>query len=256
MEKRLALLILLFTTTPAYAAPCVDPATLAASTVSLRIEKTRYNDGRPRVFAGQGSAWFLSSQTIVIIMHQARRVQLSADMWTGVVLRRELGEGTDKWVTLETTARLKSIVQTHYDEDLYVLQLAQPFPNAIILPVRDTFPAADETLIGIGYPDGRLRLAYGRYIGLRSNKGPSRNVHMEMRKGNSDEFVFYYGASGGPTVDCNGQVVGVISTIVPPDGTDLSETNNPLGMIPNRAPPRGLATNVIVPAWKLHGISP
>ena len=88
----LSLLVLLLAGTPATAA-CVDPATLAHSTVSI----TRYFAGKDSkvdsdLLGIRGTAWFLSPTSIVTVEHVATAMELSDRNWKQV----DILEGENK----------------------------------------------------------------------------------------------------------------------------------------------------------------
>src|SRR5687768_13678278 len=81
---RASLVVLLLASSPA-AATCVDPSKLAHSTVSITRhfdDKDRKRD--PSLLGIRGTAWFLSSNSIVTVEHVAAAMDLSDRDWKQV----------------------------------------------------------------------------------------------------------------------------------------------------------------------------
>lgn len=122
-----------------------------------------------------------------------------------------LGEAKEATVTLNGQRLLADVVKADKDADLALLKLREPLPaGSTVLPFRGTGkPAAmGEDAFTIGYPLSRLlgnsaRMTRGLVsatAGIRDNP-KELQVSAEIQPGNS----------GGPLLDRDGNVVGVIN---------------------------------------------
>src|SRR5262249_9631462 len=112
----LSVLVLVLASTRVEAAGCVDPATIAHSTVSV----TRHFDDKeraqqPGLLAIRGTGWFLSPRSMVTVEHVAAAMKLSDQDWKDVELRT--GEYTQS-----IPARVQRIAGSH-TEKIAVLEL-------------------------------------------------------------------------------------------------------------------------------------
>jgi hypothetical protein len=184
-------------------AGCVDPATLAQSTVSI----VRYFDDSERegsTFGIAGTAWFLSPTLMGTIEHVSASMHLSSEGWKRVEIRT--GETKQS-----VAARVRYVAGAHA-ERIAVLELQTPLSSAQALPLRMEPLAAEEPLISLAYPKERLRVANGRFVEYGSDKRLAGAALLEMYDGN-DRLVLDHGASGAPVLDCTGHVVSVVSNL-------------------------------------------
>jgi len=184
---------------------CIDPTTLAHSTVSI----TRYfNDqertAEPGVFGIRGTAWFLSPTLIVTAGHVAESMRLSGQDWTQL----EILDGEDKQ---STSARIVQLAGS-YSETLAVLELRTAFSHAQDLRIRTEPLVPEEHVVSLAYPANRLRFADGRFVQYGHDDRVAGMALLEMYDGN-DRLVLDHGASGAPVVDCKGRVVAAVSSV-------------------------------------------
>jgi hypothetical protein len=71
----------------------------------------------------------------------------------------------------------------------------------------------EERVVSLAYPGGRLRFAGGRFVRYADDASFGATALLEVHDGN-DRLVLDHGASGAPVLDCDGQVVAVVSTII------------------------------------------
>ena len=176
---------------------------------------------------------------------------------SSVVVSQEIGRRVDKWDAALNKVRLAKIVTTHFQENIYILELADPVKNALVLPVRSTLPQYGEPIIGIGYADGRLHFGYGHYQGIANTD--NENVELVGKPviemdGSKNRLVLDSGASGGPIIDCREHIFGLTSQVISndlmrmtQDGANVHVELWRLGTKP------GTPTNAIVPATALFG---
>src|SRR5262245_6256503 len=120
MQRRLFfILILLAASSFRVTAGCINPFTLAHSTVGV----TRYFDdnekkeARPGVLGIRGTAWFLSPLSMVTVKHAAAAMHLSDQNWKQVEIRNGLNKQL-------IAARIQHFAGTHA-EKIAVLELCQ-----------------------------------------------------------------------------------------------------------------------------------
>jgi S1-C subfamily serine protease len=179
--------------------------TFAPSTVSITRE---FDDPRPAAEPGikgiRGTAWFLSSRSIVTAAHVAEAMHLSATAWTTVTLRERENEQT-------IAARIQRIAGRDA-EKLAVLELDATFARAIALTLRSAPLVPEEPLVAIAYTAGQLRQAVGRFVGHGSEGNSAGAMLLELYDGN-DRLALDHGASGAPVLDCEGRLVAVVSNV-------------------------------------------
>src|SRR4051794_37270773 len=152
-------------------ASCVDPSELARSVVSIvrYFNAPRRNAAGEEIVGERATAWFYTSpRLLVTAAHFAG--DLSSYDWQEAELRQASRDGE-----LGTTVRvqLRVVAQgqpadghasgaernTALTDDVAILELREPFPNAQVLDVRQEPPAADTTVLVLGYPGGRMQAA-------------------------------------------------------------------------------------------------
>jgi Trypsin-like peptidase domain len=187
------------------AAGCVDPATLTHSTVSM----TRYFDeqeqkSNPGAIGIRGTAWFLSATSMVTAEHVAAAMTLSGQDWKQV----EILDGENRQAA---TVRRLSLAGSHA-EKIAVLELRAPFLAARGLELRMQPLAPEERVVSLAYPANRLRFAAGRFVQYGDSDRLKGTALLEMYDGD-DRLVLDHGASGAPVLDCQGQVVAIVSNL-------------------------------------------
>jgi len=205
MRRRLSILVLLVTACGAEA-ECVDPAMLAHSTMSI----TRYFEAdekatRPGVLGISGTGWFVSPTLIVTAAHVATAMNLSDQDWQ----RLEIAQDEN---LQQINVRIRRMAGSHR-EGVALLELQTPFPGANGLQVRKEALGPEEAVISVGYPEGRRRVAHGRFVQYGDGDRLAGTALFELYDGN-DRLVLDHGASGAPVVDCAGRVVAVVSNLM------------------------------------------
>jgi hypothetical protein len=200
----LSLLVLFLAGSPA-AATCVDPATLARSTVSI----TRYFDGKDSkadadLLGIRGTAWFLSPTSIVTVEHVAAAMDLSDRNWKQI----DILEGENKQ---SVDVRIQRLAGSH-SEKIAVLELRTAFSGARALRMRMEPLAPEERVVSLAYPGSRLRRVGGQFVQYGDGDKLAGTALLEMYDGD-DRLVLDHGASGAPVLDCEGRVVAVVSNI-------------------------------------------
>ena len=197
-----SILVLVLASTPVEAG-CVDPATLAQSTVSItRHFDDKEQEARPGVLAVRGTGWFLSPTSIVTVAHVAESMNLSDQNWKHVELRQ--GENTQS-----IPARIQRLAGSSR-ERIAVLELQTAPADAQGFAIRMEPLVPGEPLVSLAYPDGRLRVAGGRFVQYGDGDRFAGTALLEMYDGD-DRLVLDHGASGAPVLDCAGRVVAVVS---------------------------------------------
>jgi Trypsin-like peptidase domain len=187
------------------AAECVDPATLTHSTISM----TRYFDeeekkANPGSVGIRGTAWFLSTTSMVTAEHVAAAMTLSDQDWKQV----EILDGDNR----QTVAVRRLSLAGSHAEKIAVLELRAPFSAARGLELRMQPLAPEERVVSLAYPGNRLRFAAGRFVQYGDSDRFNGTALLEMYDGD-DRLVLDHGASGAPVLDCQGQVVAIVSNL-------------------------------------------
>jgi hypothetical protein len=217
-------MILLFTMAIAQCAraedACIDPSTLAATTVGITRYFTAEEKSRPSIDGYRATAWFYgSTRHLVSIAHFVDEAPvLPRGEWRKVDVRQ-------RDVTVEVSARLLAVVRA-LPEGFAIFELREPFPNAQILKLREKPLSRNEPVRSIAYLDG-LRFAKGRFAEIAgSGDIPRDDPFAKVQPGsglfemwdieerNNDRNVLDHGASGAPIVDCEGNVAAVTSSFL------------------------------------------
>lgn len=197
-------------------AGCVDPATLAGTTVNI----VRTFDGARDKAEGDpygiaGTAWFLSPSLVVTADHVAVSMRLSERDWKEVAFHEK---GKKAAVPVRIAQRLGS-----GEEKIAVLELRSRYSGAAALPTRTAPLVVDEPVSSLAYPDLKLRYAGGRFVRFETDEALAGAALLEMHDGD-DRFVLDHGASGAPVLDCDGRVVAVVTNVLSQTIDVLSET--------------------------------
>jgi len=187
-------------------ASCVDPATLVHSTVNITREfSADERKDAPAILGIRGTGWFLSPRVLVTVAHVAEAMRLSAQDWKEIEIREQ---GT----RVSVPARILRVAGSHA-EKMAVLELRSTLPGVLALRVRAEPLVPEERLLSLAYPNGELRFANGRFAEYGTGDRLGGTALLEMHDGN-DRLVLDHGASGAPVLDCQGQVVAVVSTLI------------------------------------------
>jgi Trypsin-like peptidase domain len=186
-------------------AGCVDPATLAHSTVSItRHFGAEESEARSGLLGIRGTGWFISPTSIVTVEHVAASMKLSDQDWKEVELRNEE-------YTQSIAARVQRLAGSR-TERISVLELKTAAAGAEGVPLRMEPLIPEEPLVSLAYPGGRLRVAGGRFVHYGDSDRFAGAALLEMYDGD-DRLVLDHGASGAPVLDCTGRVVAVVSNL-------------------------------------------
>jgi len=187
-------------------AACLDPSPLVHSTMSIaRYFNEEESKAQPGVVGIRGTGWFLSPRLIVTAAHVAEAMQLSAQEWKDIEMR----DGESKTTV---TARIRYLAGLHA-EKIAVIELKAAIPDAVVLQRRVERLIPEEGVVSLAYPNSQLRVAGGRFVRYGDADKFAGSVLLEMYDGN-DRLVLDHGASGAAVLDCNGQVVAVVTTLI------------------------------------------
>jgi len=139
---------------------CIDPSTLAATTVSITRYFTADEKPQPSLDGYRATAWFYgSTRYLVSIAHFVDDAPvLPRGEWRKVDVRQ-------RDVTVQVSARLLAVVRA-VPEGFAIFELREPFPNAQTLKLREKPLSRNEPVRGIAYLDG-LRFARAGSLKLR-----------------------------------------------------------------------------------------
>jgi hypothetical protein len=243
------------------AASCVDPSELASSVVSIvrYFDKPRRNAAGEEIFGERATAWFYTSpRHLVTAAHFVR--ELSPRDWQEAELRQASRDGEPGMtvrVQLRVAARGRPADghaggaerNTAPTDDVAILELREPFPNAQVLDVRLEPPAADATVLVLGYPGGRMQAARGTVREVRDRPGKFAGLTLLEVQGDN-RLLLDGGTSGAPVLDCRqGRVVAVLNGLL--TGPSLPFLPPERSVVPT---PWGSPTNTAVPAATLAAI--
>ena len=187
-------------------ASCVDPSTLVRSTVNItRTFDEEEPKAAPGVLGIRGTGWFLSPRLIVTAAHVAEAMHLSPQDWKEIEIRERESKAS-------LPVRILRLAGSHA-EKMAVLELRAAFAAATALAIRTEPLIPEERVVSLGYPNGGLRFAGGRFVRYGGDDRFVGAALLEMHDGN-DRLVLDHGASGAPVLDCDGRVVAVVSTII------------------------------------------
>jgi hypothetical protein len=241
-------------------ASCVDPSGLARSVVSIvrYFDKPRHNAAGEEVFGERATAWFYTSpRYMVTAAHFAS--QLSTEGWQEAELRQASRDGepeTRVKVQLRIVAQGQSAdgqgsggsASTPAD-DVAILELHEPFPNAQVLDVQPEPLATDATVLVLGYPGGRMQAAHGTVRDVKDRAGRYAGLTFLEVQGDN-RLLLNAGTSGAPVLDCRqGRVVAVLNGLL--TGPSLPFLPAGHSMVPTAW---GSPTNTAVPASTLTTI--
>jgi Trypsin-like peptidase domain len=205
MRWRLFSLLVLVVASARVEAGCVDPATLAHSTVSItRLFDDDEKDSPAGLLGVRGTGWFLSPTSMVTVEHVAAEMKLSRESWKKV----ELGTGAD---TQSMSVRIRHVAGPGA-EKITVLELQAAFAGARSFQLRMEPLTPEEPVVSLAYPGSSLRVAGGRFVQYGDGDRFAGTALLEMYDGN-DRLVLDHGASGAPVLDCSGRVVAVVSNL-------------------------------------------
>jgi hypothetical protein len=200
------LALVLFPPASRAAAGCVDPSAWAGSTASIThmFDASEQQSAEPGVAGIRGTAWFLSSTSIVTVGHVAEAMNLSSEAWRQI----DILQGDSR---RSMRARMRGLAGAGADK-IAVLELQSPVPDAHGLRLRMEPLIADEPVASLAYPGGRQRVASGRFVRYGDEERYSGDTLLELYDGN-DRLVLDHGASGAPVLDCEGRVVAVVDEL-------------------------------------------
>lgn len=238
---------------------CVDASPSARAVVSVaRYFNEPLREGNGEVVGEQATAWFYTSpRLLVTAAHFANDFPDGA--WQEVELRQAVREGQPE---IATRVRLRVAVKGRISEgprrgpgttgladDVAIMELHDPFPNATVLDVQATLPTPDATVLVVGYPDGRMQAARG--IVRRAGDAVSRYSGLALVEVQGDNrLLLNAGASGAPVLDCaKGAVVAVLNGLL--TSPSLPFLPPQYAVVPT---PWGSPTNTAVPASTLAAI--
>lgn len=184
------------------------------------------------IFQGHGSCFLINKDTIITANHCVHSTQQEADLY-GVSLQ-ELDRGKNFTVTIARDFKIKaSLINSSENMDFAILKLEQPINNREPLALRDSHDVkAAEKAYSLGFPaskDSTTDTAkyYNENDIIIESGTVNRAQYTEDRLVGSGNrwFAFHFvgdviqlssgtssgGNSGGPMVDENGYVIGVVS---------------------------------------------
>ncbi|MDR7039207.1 hypothetical protein J2X36_003980 [Methylobacterium sp. BE186] len=238
---------------------CIDSSLSARAVVSVaRYFNEPLREGNGEVVGEQATAWFYTSpRLLVTAAHFANDFPDGA--WQDVELRQAAREGQ---VEIATRVRLRVAVKGRISEgprrgpgptgladDVAIMELQDPFPNATVLDVQSTAPTPDASVMVVGYPDGRMQVARGIVRRVSDAVGRYAGLALVEVQG-ANRLLLNAGASGAPVLDCaKGAVVAVLNGLL--TSPSLPFLPPQYAVVPT---PWGSPTNTAVPASALAAI--
>src|SRR5215813_12511583 len=145
-------------------AACLDPSTIAHSTVSIAREfNEEESKAQPGINGIRGTAWFLSPRLLVTAAHVAEAMQLSAQEWKDVEVRDGESERS-------VAVRIRQLAGPQV-EKIAVLELRSAIPDAVVLQRRAAPLIPEESVASLAYPKSQLRSAGGRFVQYADDVG-------------------------------------------------------------------------------------
>jgi Trypsin-like peptidase domain len=186
-------------------AGCAAPANLAGSVVSITMRFSEEEKmSAPALLGIRGTGWFLSPQLLVTAGHVAESMRLSSRDWK----EAEIAQGSRQE---HLQLRLRNVAGPDV-EKIGVIELKEAFAGAESLRIRREALAAGESVFSLGYPSNRLRIASGLFVKKGDDTRLAGTDLFELFDGN-DRLALDHGASGAPVLDCEGQVVAVVTNV-------------------------------------------
>lgn len=240
--------------------PCIDPWAAARAVVSVTWRfVTPRREGSEIVVAERATAWFYRSPRLLVTA--AHFVNELPQMgWQDAELHQADREGEpDIVMRVRLRVAAKAIPLGSRDgeaeainglaADVAIMELQDPFPNALVLPIWSNALAEDAQVLVLGYPRGRMQAVRG--IVRRSADPAGRYAGLTLLEvQGSNRLLLNDGASGAPVLDCGqGRVVAVLNGLL--TGPSLPLLPSDSSVIPT---PWGSPTNTAVPASILPAI--
>ena len=205
MQRGLLSVVILVLASCRVEAGCIDPTTLAHSTVGItRYFDDKEREAQPDLMGIRGTGWFLSPTALATAGHVTASMNLSEQNWKPI----EIWTGENK---RSIPVRITRLAGSHA-EKISVLELQTAFPGALGLPLRMEPLRPEEPVVSLGYPDNRPRTAAGRFVKYGDGERFAGTALLELYDGN-DRLVLGHGASGAPVFDCTGRTVAVVSNL-------------------------------------------
>ncbi|KQQ07686.1 S1 family peptidase [Methylorubrum extorquens] len=238
---------------------CIDfsPASRAVVSVARYFDEPLLEENREIVGEQATACFYTSPRLLVTAAHFAN--DLPDGEWQEVELRQATREGEAETVTrvrLRVAVRGKisegakrELGPTGLADDVAIMELQDPFPNATVLDVQLAVPPQNASVLVLGYADGQLRAARG--IVRRAGEASSRYAGLTLLEvQGTNRLLLNGGASGAPVLDCvKGAVVAVLNGLL--TSPSLPFLPSHYAVIPT---PWGSPTNTAVPASSLAAI--
>jgi Trypsin-like peptidase domain len=186
-------------------AGCAGPASRAGSVVSITLRfSEEENMSAPALLGVRGTGWFLSPQVLVTAGHVAESMRLSSRDWK----EAEVARGSRQE---HLQLRLRNLAGPEV-EKIGVIELKAAFPGGESLRIGREALAAGESVFSLGYTSNRLRMASGRFV-KKNDDTRLAGANLFELFDNDHRLALDHGASGAPVLDCEGQVVAVVTNV-------------------------------------------